>query len=81
MPAARRAPLPQLLCFIATLTLLHSYFASQRLCFTTPCRSYFAICFTLASTVDRAVLKDNLMIMNTVVHASLKVCTPSFTPH
>ena len=34
--------------------------------------TYTAICCTLAATVERHVLKSNLMIMNTVVEASLK---------
>ena len=34
--------------------------------------TYVAICCTLAASVQRSVLKDNLMIMNTVVHTSLK---------
>ena len=34
--------------------------------------TYAAICCTLAATVERHVLKSNLMIMNTVVEASLK---------
>lgn len=34
---------------------------------------YAVICCSLAATVDREVLKTNLMIMNTVVEANLKV--------